>query len=221
MATEALQASDQIIEHLKNLQIGAVEFTAFLDKYGGAREMRLEGILRKFVQACESLKLGNNVPFLPPPKHLPLRMLFHAKVLVENSAARMKGWGGLHPRIDEHLALFAACADKIEAMAAGGRSLNAAFSEGCVYAATSKFIRSLCSILLGWKATLAARSASMADGEFKGTDGSSASQDFIGGLEYLPEVDLDFDELFGQWSNWPSIEMRDMGQLMPDDSLSA
>lgn len=220
MASEALQVSDQLIDNLKNLQIGAVEFNTFLDTFGGSREMMLEETLRKFVQASDNLKSGN-VPFLPPPKHLPLRMLFHAKILVENSAARMKGWGGLHPRVDEHLALFAACADRIEAMAAGGRSLTVAFFDGCIYAATAKFIRSLRNILLDWKANVAARSANTVDDEFRNTDGSLAAQNFVGGSEPIPEADLDFDELFEQWSNWPSIEMVDMGQLLPNESLWA
>ncbi|KAI7265843.1 hypothetical protein KC343_g3753, partial [Hortaea werneckii] len=115
---EAVQVSDQIIDALKELRIGkALDLHNFLARHGPPRDEAVLKLLSKFCQTAETVQL-QGIPFLPPPRQFPFLTLFYCKVLVEDHAARVKGWGGLGPTVDSHLDVFQRCAEKIEAMSA-------------------------------------------------------------------------------------------------------
>ncbi|KAI7011673.1 hypothetical protein KC355_g5690, partial [Hortaea werneckii] len=120
-------------------------------------------------------------------------------VLVEDHAARIKGWGGLGPTVDPHLEVFQRCAEKIEAMSAAPakRSVNDAFAHGCLYAASAKLIRLLHKRLSGWKEGFGKRETAVESNEAPKIhdlelDSTAWWQD---GIE-----NFNFDELFGQWA---------------------
>ncbi|KAI7258870.1 hypothetical protein KC352_g10554, partial [Hortaea werneckii] len=123
---EAVQVSDQIIDALKELRIGkALDLHNFLARHGPPRDEAVLKLLSAFCQTAEIVHL-QGIPFLPPPRQFPFLTLFYCRVLVEDHAARVKGWGGLGPTVDSHLDVFQRCAEKIEAMSAapGKRTSN-------------------------------------------------------------------------------------------------
>ncbi|RMY44697.1 hypothetical protein D0865_10385 [Hortaea werneckii] len=207
---EAVQVSDQIIDALKELRIGkALDLHNFLARHGPPRDEAVLKLLSTFYQTAETVQL-RGVPFLPPPRQFPFLTLFYCRVLVEDHAARIKGWGGLGPTVDPHLDMFQRCAEKIEAMSAAPakRSLNDAFAHGCLYAASAKLIRLLHKRLSGWKEGFGKRETAVESNEAPKIhdlelDSTAWWQD---GIE-----NFNFDELFGQWAN-------DFSNLLPDDT---
>lgn len=207
---EAVQVSDQIIDALKELRIGkALDLHNFLARHGPPRDEAVLKLLSTFCQTAETVQL-QGIPFLPPPRQFPFLTLFYCRVLVEDHAARVKGWGGLGPTVDTHLDVFQRCAEKIEAMSAapGKRSVNDAFAHGCLYAASAKLIRLLHKRLNGWKEGLIKRKTAGESDQAPrvhdlGLDSTAWWQD---GIE-----NFNFDELFGQW-------VGDFSDLFPDDT---
>ncbi|KAI7341291.1 hypothetical protein KC315_g214 [Hortaea werneckii] len=196
---EAVQVSDQIIDALKELRIGkALDLHNFLARHGPPRDEAVLKLLSTFCQTAETVQL-RGVPFLPPPRQFPFLTLFYCRVLVEDHAARIKGWGGLGPTVDPHLEVFQRCAEKIEAMSAAPakRSVNDAFAHGCLYAASAKLIRLLHKRLSGWKEGFGKRETAVESNEAPKIhdlelDSTAWWQD---GIE-----NFNFDELFGQWA---------------------
>ncbi|RMY15160.1 hypothetical protein D0868_01045 [Hortaea werneckii] len=207
---EAVQVSDQIIDALKELRIGkTLDLHNFLARHGPPRDEEVLKLLSTFCQTAETVQL-RGVPFLPPPRQFPFLTLFYCRVLVEDHAARIKGWGGLGPTVDPHLDMFQRCAEKIEAMSAAPakRSVNDAFAHGCLYAASAKLIRLLHKRLSGWKEGFGKRETAVESNEAPKIhdlelDSTAWWQD---GIE-----NFNFDELSGQWAN-------DFSNLLPDDT---
>jgi hypothetical protein len=202
---EALQISDLAVEKLKDLQLGKNHDTApFLMRYLVARPHSFERLMYDFIQIAGNLKLVD-VPHLPPVRQYALQLLFDCKVMVEENAIRLKGLNMLHPSIDSQLKFFTDCADKLDAMATTPcRSAETAFADGCLNAASAKFVRCLRAILAEWKATLAENT-----------------------VHYMPKLDEHveplatfdvyddsaFDVLFNQWSSWPQAGMLDLSSM--------
>ncbi|GAB7360716.1 hypothetical protein MBLNU230_g0593t1 [Neophaeotheca triangularis] len=215
---DALQVSEQIISSLKDLRIGRTfDLANFLARLGGPRDERLLRNLSLFIHAADTLKL-EGVTYAPQPREEALATLYWCRILVENNAARMKGWGGLHPDVDKQLELMAGCARRLEIMATPmGGSLQAAFEKGCLYAACAKLIRCLHRIVLGWQGVV--------NSSTRGEDGASREGELgvdagLKGLDADADVDFggfDFDELFAQWSSWPQSESADFLSCMSDD----
>ncbi|KAI7491554.1 hypothetical protein KC357_g1667 [Hortaea werneckii] len=206
---EAVQVSDQIIDALKELRIGkALDLHNFLARHGPPRDEAVLKLLSTFCQTAETVQL-RGVPFLPPPRQFPFLTLFYCRVLVEDHAARIKGWGGLGPTVDPHLEVFQRCAEKVEAMSAaqGKRSVNDAFAHGCLYAASAKLIRLLHKRLSGWKEGFNRRETAVESSEAPKIhdlelDSTAWWQD---GIE-----NFNFDELFGQWAASNMQYLRNM-----------
>ncbi|KAI6803303.1 hypothetical protein KC363_g6044 [Hortaea werneckii] len=206
---EAVQVSDQIIDALKELRIGkALDLHNFLARHGPPRDEAVLKLLSTFCQTAETVQL-RGVPFLPPPRQFPFLTLFYCRVLVEDHAARIKGWGGLGPTVDPHLKVFQRCAEKIEAMSAasGKRSVNDAFAHGCLYAASAKLIRLLHKRLSGWKEGFGKRETAVESDQPPRIhdlepDSTAWWQD---GIE-----NFNFDELFGQWAASNMQYLRNM-----------
>ncbi|RMY77666.1 hypothetical protein D0863_01157 [Hortaea werneckii] len=207
---EAVQVSDQIIDALKELRIGkALDLHNFLARHGPPRDEAVLKLLSTFCHTAETVQL-RGVPFLPPPRQFPFLTLFYCRVLVEDHAARIKGWGGLGPTVDPHLDAFQRCAQKIEAMSAAPakRPVNDAFAHGCLYAASAKLIRLLHKRLSGWKEGFGKRETAVESNQAPKIhdlelDSTAWWQD---GIE-----NFNFDELFGQWAG-------DFSNLFPDDT---
>ena len=213
----AVQVNNAVIKNLKAPRsYDVVMLTNFLVEFGEARNIQLERTLLDFIQAADTLQL-EDVPYLPPPRNICLHVLFDCKVFVEDNAARMKGWQGLHPNVDEHLALLDNSAKRIETMSKPrGGSTKDAFANGCLYAATAKLLRALHSIVMGWKTSLAA-SSNTPETTSDQTTSTTTEPDILETFDALE--DLDLDELLGEWSNWPQLGMDDFLQIPLDDSM--
>lgn len=220
--SEATQISEQVIRTLKSIRIGRpADITAFLTQHGDERIARMEKILSTFASSSRDLQL-EGVGYLPPPGTTVLQILSQCRELVENNAARMKGWGGLHPEVEQHLALFEGCARALERMSVPISSpadtsalLAQSFGRGCLYAASAKLIRGLYKIVDGWKSRVAAEEGSNMSWTFAEADGASNSTDSAPSYD-SSILDMDFDELFGQWSSWPHADMMDFSQFSLD-----
>ncbi|KAI7107114.1 hypothetical protein KC339_g2647 [Hortaea werneckii] len=207
---EAIQVSDQIIDALKELRIGkALDLHNFLARHGPPRDEAVLKLLSTFCHTAETVQL-RGVPFLPPPRQFPFLTLFYCRVLVEDHAARIKGWGGLGPTVDPHLDVFQRCAEKIEAMSAAPvkRSVNDAFAHGCLYAASAKVIRLLHKRLSGWKEGFGKRETAVESNQAPKIhdlelDSTAWWQD---GIE-----NFNFDEFFGQWA---ASNMKYVGKMI-------
>ena len=215
---EAVQVSDQIIQALKELRIGpALQLHDFLKAYGPPREEKLEQLLVDFCHAADTVKL-QGVPFLPPPRQLPFLVLYHCRVLVENHAARIKGWGGLGPTVEKDLDIFQRCAEKIDAMTAhpGKRTAADAFAQGCLYAASARLIRLLQVRLQGWKKGVEGRAAASVpsiDSSSSDPMQTSAPSSWDG-IE-----DFNFEELFSQWNEWANADNFDFSSIFGESNL--
>ncbi|KAL9084739.1 MAG: hypothetical protein Q9165_007914 [Trypethelium subeluteriae] len=145
---EAIQVGTQVIESLRDIPCGGtLNISTFLDRFGAPYPAQLQASLTKFIQCAESLRL-DDVAFYPPPRYLVLDIVFTCKNMVENNVIHLKGFSRLRPDFDQHLELFAKCAQKFEAMTTSPlKSIDAAFAGGCLYAAGSKAIHGLCDLM--------------------------------------------------------------------------
>lgn len=69
-------------------------------------------------------------------------VLYICKKLIENNAAKLKGWGDVDDSIDLQMVLFTESARASEAMRYGAGT-DEATAQGCVLTATAKMLRSL------------------------------------------------------------------------------
>ena len=192
---DAVQLHNDIIRYFLEVPQTAdiLEFTTFLGDIGEQRTNQIEDILSDFAAIPDA-----GATWLPPPRRTALDVLYHGKTLVENSASRMKGWKVLHPNVDRHATLLVGCAARLEKMSRGTSqsSLTLAFNEGCLYAASARLLRSLNCLLVRWKSSMeaAASTASQQQGTFAPIDFAKDGVD-----ETL--LNMDFDDLFAQWSD--------------------
>lgn len=206
----------------------------FLETHGRDRADQLEKALSAFVTMSDTLSLAG-VPYLNPSRNAVAALLAVCKDIVESNAARLKGWNGLHERVDVQMILFVETARRLEGMSAGAGSREA-LARGCVLTAGAKLIRSLHRILQDFKKTLAARqrrgvagagSSSKASGtpptvtpESEGlaplgparTGSSSAT-----GTTESSWESIITDDLFVDWDNWPQFDAMDFSDLFGDD----
>jgi hypothetical protein len=93
-----------------------------------------------------------------------------------------------------------------------GRTIEDAFAEGCLFAASAKLIRGLRGILVGWRDAAAA--------EDNGAPATEAVQQELPAVPFFGELDeimnIDSDELFGQRSSWPNPADMDFSQFLPE-----
>jgi hypothetical protein len=214
---EALQISDLAVEKLKDLQLGKNHDTApFLMRYLVARPHSFERLMYDFIAIAGNLKLVD-VPHLPPVRQYALQLLFDCKVMVEENAIRLKGLNMLHPSIDSQLKFFSDCADKLDAMATTPcRSAETAFADGCLNAASAKFVRCLRAILLEWKTTLAENNTTAQAAHYMPPPpkGDEHVEPTLATFDVYD--DSAFDVLFNQWSSWPQAGMLDLSSMQQE-----
>lgn len=132
--TQALSISTSIISQLTahtETDPSRPTHRIFLETHGRTRINELELDLANFVSAAETLSL-NGVRFVGPARQVVTDVLFTAKDIVEQQAARLKGWGGLDDRVDVQMILFLEVARKLEGMSAQGGTPEA-LAKGCEY----------------------------------------------------------------------------------------
>ena len=201
----------------------------FLETYGRDRADQLEKALSTFINMSSSLTLAG-VPYVNTSRNTVAQLLAVCKDIVESNAARLKGWNGLHDRIDIQMILFVETARRLEGMssAAGTRE---ALGRGCHLTAGAKLIRSLHRILQDFKRSLMERqrrSASAATGAEKSQevtppivtppeDGEgetlapAATTSTDSGMGSWENVVM--DDVFVDWDNWPQFDAMDFSDL--------
>lgn len=245
---EALRIGEHIITRLR--EYGSADphrppATLFLEKFGKWRMEELERTLTNFITSCSAAPDntldgdgGGGVPFVGPTRRTASEILFRCKNVVENNAVRLKGWGGLHDRVDTQLVLLLECARRLEGMEAGADEGERAVARGSLCAASARLVRSLHRIVSGWRRGLvegqrqkmarptpaaatetpssAFNTAVKAGGEGNGGgvsgDGGAREAEAIMGFDDLLEGDL-----FADWSNWPQMEGVDFATVFNDE----
>ena len=201
----ALQISENIIDQLLAHQDGDPTRPAhrvFLEQYGTNRMDELEKILTQFITAADTLKL-KGIPYIPPIRSTAAAVLHTAKDIVESNAAMLKGWGGLHDRVDVQMILFHECARRLEGMSASAGT-EEALARGCVLTATAKLLRSLHRILQGFKRTVALKQRRSTSESSKLSDSTpnkeptpltNSSENVSEIAESIDTMAMDFDSL--------------------------
>lgn len=196
----------------------------FLEIYGHDRTDQLEKALSTFINMADTLTISG-VPYINISRNTVAYLLQICKDLVEGNAARLKGWGGLHERIDIQMILFVETARRLEGMSytAGTRE---ALNRGCVLTAGAKLIRSLHRIMQDFKKSLMERQRRSASAGTAATASSHSKQDstppmFTPESETLAPVSttdsswdsIIGDDLFVDWDNWPQFDAMDFSDL--------
>jgi hypothetical protein len=207
---DAVRVSTLVIEVFE--RPGSQELGRFLERFGTEKDVVVDGALADFAEAGKNLKL-QRMPWLPTLRISSQEILFHCWLIVDHNIARINGGHPAQPEVEKQLFLFEQCAETLEAMSTpAGHSVDNAFANGCLYAASAKLIRCLRGILI--KRTTS-KSSSI-------TRGATPTAQLP--LPELQDIDwnypgpenLDFDQIFGEWSNWPYNSTSDMLQLLPE-----
>lgn len=238
---EALRIGDHIITRLR--EYGSADpnrppATLFLEKFGKGRMEELERTLTNFITSCAPDNRLDGVPFVGPTRRVASEILFRCKNVVENNAVRLKGWGGLHDRVDTQLVLLLECARRLEGMEVGAEEGERAVAWGSLCAASARLMRSLHRIVSGWRRSLvegqrqkmarptpaaatettssafnaAVKVGDEGNGGGVSGDGSALEAEAIVGFDDFLEGDL-----FADWSNWPQMEGVDFTTVFNDE----
>ncbi|PPJ60424.1 hypothetical protein CBER1_07332 [Cercospora berteroae] len=199
----ALETSDQIIDRLAGKtriqQMNDLR-TMFLITYGERRMEDLEMLLVNFVATADLCIDG--VPCVPPQRDSVCHVLFTCKDIMEENAARMKGWGGLHDRAAVQFMLMQNCANLLRNISRrerpGLETLRAA-REGCLWAGTARLLESLVKLLAQWRTWNALGSALVE--RPTGRNGRNAESSRRGDEDVLA-VDMMPEDLFFDWELW-------------------
>ena len=213
---EVLQLGDHIIDNLKAHSADDPSRSStrvFLERYGNSRLDELQRILTNFINLSDNVSL-HGVRFTGLMRHTSSEILFTCKDIVENNAARLKGWGGLHDGIDMQLILFLECARRLEAMTQD-ENTEQAIAKGNLLAASANLIRNLHQIMLGWKRTVAEKERQTITSSMLSGGGSGSSN--ITPAPFIDTNDWLSDDFFADWNNWPQMDICDFSQWLVDD----
>ena len=192
---EAVQLGSRIIDTVNDEPgTGMRSFFTFLDRMGVTYPSRVGDILEKLIRILETSRLSG-VAIRLPIRHFVLEIVGHCKNLVENNILQLKGFGKLHQDVDKQMDLFAKCAKQLEAiMAAPWHGIDAAFADGCVYAAGSKIIHGLHELMKGLRERVLQR---------------ATEQELSHALEMPTDFtmfeDFEWDFTSEAWNLWPHL----------------
>jgi hypothetical protein len=219
--SEITQLGEHVIKHLK-IPLDTNQVHAFMAEFGSTTADELEKQLRDFIVLCD-LRL-NNVTYVPPTKTTASVVLHTAYLLVQQNAARLKGWGGLHDRVDTHITVMHECANRLDTLACHEGA------EGKICPATASLVRDLKGILAEWRRRL---SEPTAPGFPAGTSAapSTTSTSRLDGLPSatppsIPPVSETVQDqpsgswatdMFATWEMWPQPEEVDFSQFIDFD----
>jgi hypothetical protein len=219
--SEITQLGEHIINHLK-IPPDISQVHAFMAELGATTADELEKQLRDFNELCD-LRL-DDVTYVPPTKTAASEVLHTSYLLVQQNAARLKGWGGLHDRVDTHITVMDECANRLDALA----GLEGA--EGKICPATASLVRDLKGILAEWKRRLSEPTAiELEAGTSARPSTTSASQLIDPRPATLPSVPPPGEtvhdqssgswatDMFATWEMWPQPEEIDFSQFIDFD----
>jgi hypothetical protein len=195
---------------------------AFMSEFGSNTADELEKQLRDFTELCD-LRL-DDITYVPPTKTAASEVLHTSYLLVQQNAARLKGWGGLHGRVDTHITVMHECANRLDSLA------SQEGVEGKVCPATASLVRDLKGILADWKRRLSEPTA------IESKAGTSAGPSTISASWSLdppsavpcsipPPNEAVHDQpsdswatdMFATWEMWPQPEEIDFSQFIDFD----
>lgn len=223
-AEQAVQIGDNIINQLlahDESDPTRPSHRKFLETWGVNHIDHHEKTLTNFITAADTLTLAG-IPLIGPSRSLASTILSTCKSIVEEQAARLKGWGGLHDRVDVHMILFHECARRLEGMSASAGTQEA-MAKGCILTATAKLVRSLHRILQGFKrtVTVSQRRSTSESSKQDPTPPEVPNEEESTFIEVMPTVTDEWDpilsdDLFADWDNWPQFEAFDFSDLFGD-----
>lgn len=182
----------------------------FLLHFVALKDTAVHAVLQSFTDAGKTLRL-QRMSWLPPARKSSQEILFQCWLIVDQNIARLDEGLGAIPDIEGRLVLLQHSAQTLEVLSApAGSSIDDAFANGSHYAASAKLIRCLHGILSTRVAQQAASRTSAAE---------TSSQSHLiepGDTEQsLPySADLDLEQVFGEWANWPYNSTWDMLQSL-------
>ncbi|KAL1884969.1 hypothetical protein Plec18167_001626 [Paecilomyces lecythidis] len=123
-----------------------VEIVTFLSRFAGPFPDRLLAILEMFIR-CTDLKL-DGIPFQAPFRDIVLDILAFSRSIVENNGISVNLHGRMKDNADQQVLVIAECTKRLGNMVVSpGKSIEAAFAGGCVFAASTKVMTAFIDIM--------------------------------------------------------------------------
>jgi hypothetical protein len=219
-SSEITQIGDHIVSHLKGPP-SLDQAHAFMAEFGATTADELEKQLTDYLNLYADARLGD-VPFTPPTKTAASEILHTCYQLVQQNAARLKGWGGLHDRVDTHIVVIRECARQLEVMSTNDEIMKP----------TANLVRDLGNILSRWTKRLAEDAASQVCQHYlelgsSEQSGSSVDASLSAGAEATPSNEVHSQavlplgtwaqDFFAEWQTWPQPEDIDFSQFIDFD----
>ncbi|KAK4494658.1 hypothetical protein PRZ48_014014 [Zasmidium cellare] len=191
------------------------ELRSFLAKFVVIKDGVVQAMLQSLVDACKNISL-QRMPWHPPARQSSQEVLFQCWLIVDQDIARIEEGIDPHPNVEGQLSLIQQSAQALEALSAPpGGSIDEAFANGCHYAASAKLLRCLHGILSTRVAQQACSSTTAS--ETATASSPVVAQETDQSLPY--SADLDFDQVFSEWTNWPYNSTWDMFQSYHENML--
>jgi hypothetical protein len=184
----------------------------------------LERQLTSMINLWEECRM-DSIRYVPPTKTKASEILHTAYLLVQQNAARLKGWGGLHDRVDTHIMVLRRCVSMLEDLA--GQEGNVRSAGNGICQATSTLVGDLQDILSDWKRRLAGPLQStasispitMSSGEVDSLAqlATQVAQPVSSNSETAQRLDISANNIFATWEMWPQSEDIDFSQFIDFD----
>ncbi|KAG2412408.1 hypothetical protein HFD88_009965 [Aspergillus terreus] len=145
---EADQMGAKLSDAMSNISDDlGIQIVTFLSRFGSSFPDRLLAVLELFI-GCTNLELGG-IPFQAPFRDIVLDILVFSRSIVENNSIHVRNLHGkMKANADQQALAIAECAKRLGNMVASpGKSIEAAFAGGCVFAASIKVIMAFIDIM--------------------------------------------------------------------------
>ncbi|KAI2686629.1 transcriptional regulator family: Fungal Specific TF [Penicillium roqueforti] len=145
---EASQMGAKLSDALSNTSDDlGVQIVTFISRFGRPFPDRLLAVLEMFIK-CTDLKL-DGIQFQAPFRDIVLDILAFSRSIVENNSINVKNLTGkMRENADHQVLVLAECAKRLGNMVASpGKSIEAAFAGGCVFAASTKVMMAFIDIM--------------------------------------------------------------------------
>lgn len=145
---EANQLGAKLSNAMNDISDGlGVWIVTFLSRFAHPFPDRLLSVLELFIK-CTNLEL-DGIRFQAPFRDIVLDILVFSRSIVENNSIHVRNLHGkMRPNADQQALAIAECAKRLGNMVASpGKSIEAAFAGGCVFAASSKVLMAFLDIM--------------------------------------------------------------------------
>ncbi|PLB48824.1 hypothetical protein P170DRAFT_407505 [Aspergillus steynii IBT 23096] len=124
-----------------------LQIVTFLSRFARPFPDRLLALLEMFIK-CTDLTL-DGIPFQAPFRDIVLDILVFSRSIVENNSITVRHiHGGMNTSADQQVSAIAECAKRLGKMVfSPGKSIEAAFAGGCVFAASIKVMMAFLDIM--------------------------------------------------------------------------